>query len=113
MQPEPSGATPIRFGFLLLPHFTLTAFSGLLDVLRLAGDEGDNSQPVRCSWQVIDETLAPVRSSSGIQVVQRPAIASMSGTPNRFFSICCKCSSSRCLAKVASLSVKASTMARC
>ncbi|ETF03706.1 AraC family transcriptional regulator [Advenella kashmirensis W13003] len=69
MHPEPRGATPIRFGFLLLPHFTLTAFSGLLDVLRLAGDEGDNSQPVRCSWQVIDETLALVRSSSGIQVV--------------------------------------------
>lgn len=71
---------PVRFGFILLPYFTLTAFSGLLDVLRLAGDEGDNSRPVRCAWQVIDETLAPVRSSSGIQIVPTEQL----GDPSRF-----------------------------
>lgn len=71
---------PVRFGFLLLPHFTLSAFSGLLDVLRLAGDEGDHSQPVRCTWQVVDETLAPVRSSSGIQVMPSEKL----GDPSRF-----------------------------
>ncbi|CAM5214081.1 hypothetical protein CDEF62S_04785 [Castellaniella defragrans] len=73
-------AGPVRFGFVLLPHFTLTAFSGMLDVLRLAGDEGDHSRPLRCSWQVIDETLSPVRSSSGIQVVPSEAL----GDPARF-----------------------------
>ena len=36
---------------ILLPDFTLTAFSGLVDVLRLASDEGDNSRPRRCSWE--------------------------------------------------------------
>lgn len=71
---------PVRFGFVLLPYFTLTAFSGLLDVLRLAGDEGDDSRPVRCSWQVVDETLAPVRSSSGIQVIPSEPL----GDPSRF-----------------------------
>ncbi|MGE4450732.1 GlxA family transcriptional regulator [Castellaniella sp.] len=71
---------PVRFGFILLPHFTLTAFSGMLDVLRLAGDEGDHSRPLRCSWQVIDETLTPVRSSSGIQVVPSETL----GDPSRF-----------------------------
>ncbi|WP_043686305.1 helix-turn-helix domain-containing protein [Castellaniella defragrans] len=71
---------PVRFGFILLPHFTLTAFSGMLDVLRLAGDEGDHSRPVRCAWQVVDETLAPVRSSSGIQVVPSEVL----GDPARF-----------------------------
>lgn len=71
---------PIRFGFILLSHFTMTAFSGLLDVLRLAGDEGDNSRPVRCSWQVVSETLTPVRSSSGIQVVPSEHL----GDPARF-----------------------------
>jgi transcriptional regulator GlxA family with amidase domain len=70
----------VRFGFILLPHFTLTAFSGMLDVLRLAGDEGDHSRPVRCAWQVVDETLAPVRSSSGIQVVPSEVL----GDPARF-----------------------------
>jgi transcriptional regulator GlxA family with amidase domain len=77
---KPTDTAPIRFGFLLLPHFTLTAFSGLLDVLRLAGDEGDYSQPVRCAWHVVDETLAPVSSSSAIQVVPSEKL----GDPARF-----------------------------
>lgn len=71
---------PVRFGFILLPRFTLTAFSGFLDVLRLAGDEGDNSRPLRCSWQVIGETLAPIESSSGIQVMPTQTL----GDPARF-----------------------------
>ena len=39
----------IRFGIILLPNFTLTAFSGFVDMLRLSADEGDYSKPVRCS----------------------------------------------------------------
>ena len=39
----------IRFGIILLPNFTLTAFSGFVDLLRLSADEGDFSKPVRCS----------------------------------------------------------------
>ncbi|WP_395061815.1 GlxA family transcriptional regulator [Paraburkholderia silvatlantica] len=58
----------IRFGIVLLPNFTLTAFSGFVDMLRLSADEGDYSKPVRCSWRVIGETLAPVRASCGIQI---------------------------------------------
>lgn len=58
----------IRFGIALLPNFTLTAFSGFVDMLRLSADEGDYSKPVRCSWRVIGESLAPVRASCGIQV---------------------------------------------
>jgi transcriptional regulator GlxA family with amidase domain len=58
----------IRFGIVLLPNFTLTAFSGFVDMLRLSADEGDYSKPVRCSWRVTGESLAPVRASCGIQV---------------------------------------------
>jgi transcriptional regulator GlxA family with amidase domain len=58
----------IRFGIVLLPNFTLTAFSGFVDMLRLSADEGDHSKPVRCCWRVTSETLAPVRASCGIQV---------------------------------------------
>lgn len=58
----------IRFGIVLLPNFTLTAFSGFVDLLRLASDEGDMSRPVRCSWTVVGESLVPVRASCGIQV---------------------------------------------
>ncbi|ARK60332.1 AraC family transcriptional regulator [Burkholderia pseudomallei] len=58
----------LRFGIVLLPNFTLTAFSGFVDMLRLSADDGDHSKPVRCSWTVIGDTLAPVRASCGIQL---------------------------------------------
>ncbi|MEK6347413.1 MAG: GlxA family transcriptional regulator [Burkholderia sp.] len=60
--------TRLRFGIVLLPNFTLTAFSGFVDMLRLSADDGDYSKPVRCAWSVIGDTLAPVRASCGIQV---------------------------------------------
>jgi transcriptional regulator GlxA family with amidase domain len=59
---------PVRFGIVLLPNFTLTAFSGFVDLLRLASDEGDLSRPVRSAWSIIGESLTPVRASCGIQV---------------------------------------------
>ncbi|WP_207004728.1 GlxA family transcriptional regulator [Trinickia mobilis] len=65
---DPAPKARIRFGIVLLPNFTLTAFSGFVDMLRLSADEGDYSKPVRCSWSVIGDTLAPVRASCGIQV---------------------------------------------
>lgn len=59
----------LRFGIVLLPNFTLTAFSGFVDLLRLASDEGDMSRPVRCSWTLVGENLVPVRASCGIQIM--------------------------------------------
>jgi transcriptional regulator GlxA family with amidase domain len=63
-----ASSRPLRFGIVLLPNFTLTAFSGFVDLLRLASDEGDMSRPVRCSWMIVGESLLPVRASCGIQV---------------------------------------------
>ncbi|WP_347557475.1 GlxA family transcriptional regulator [Robbsia sp. KACC 23696] len=63
-----AGKDRIRFGIVLLPNFTLTAFSGFVDLLRLSADDGDFSKPVRCTWTVVGETLAPVRASCGIQI---------------------------------------------
>jgi transcriptional regulator GlxA family with amidase domain len=63
-----AASRPLRFGIVLLPNFTLTAFSGFVDLLRLASDEGDMSRPVRCSWTIVGESTAPVRASCGIQV---------------------------------------------
>ncbi|MBN3808046.1 GlxA family transcriptional regulator [Paraburkholderia sp. Ac-20347] len=65
---ESAAKARIRFGIVLLPNFTLTAFSGFVDMLRLSADDGDFSKPVRCSWRVLGETLAPVRASCGIQI---------------------------------------------
>lgn len=68
ISPKAGTTRPLRFGIVLLPNFTLTAFSGFVDVLRLASDEGDMSRPVRCSWTIVGESLVPVRASCGIQV---------------------------------------------
>ncbi|MFE1598990.1 GlxA family transcriptional regulator [Methylobacterium sp. ID0610] len=59
----------LSVGFVLLPRFTLVAFASLVDILRLAADEGDRSRPERCSWSVLAPDLAPVTASCGIQVV--------------------------------------------
>ncbi|MEO9826882.1 MAG: GlxA family transcriptional regulator [Paracoccaceae bacterium] len=52
-------------GFLLLPEFTLLAFSAALDPLRIANQL---SQKLLYRWTVFSETGAPVFSSSGIEV---------------------------------------------
>jgi len=59
---------PLRVGFILSNNFTLTALSNFIDVLRLAADEGDNSQPIRCQWHIMSEADQPLRSSSGILI---------------------------------------------
>ncbi len=60
----------LKFGFVLLPHFTLTAFSTFVDTLRLAGDEGDFSRPVDCQWTFLASNPAGVTSSCGAHVAR-------------------------------------------
>jgi transcriptional regulator GlxA family with amidase domain len=67
-----SGKTPRRqlsVGFVLVPNFTLIAFSAIVDLLRLAGDEGDRSRPERCSWSILAPDLSPITASCGMQVL--------------------------------------------
>lgn len=65
---RPASGAKLRVGFLPLHNFTLTAFSSFLDVLRLAGDEGDRSRPIACSWAVMAPGRRPVRASCGIEI---------------------------------------------
>ena len=58
----------LRVGFVLLPRFTLTAFSGFVDALRLAADEGDRSRPLKCQWSILGSD-APIESSCGVAVL--------------------------------------------
>lgn len=67
-----SGRAPRRqlsVGFVLVPNFTLIAFSAIVDLLRLAGDEGDRSRPERCSWSILAPDLSPITASCGMQVL--------------------------------------------
>ncbi|WP_371228061.1 GlxA family transcriptional regulator [Roseovarius sp. 2305UL8-3] len=54
-----------HFAFLLLPEFTLLAFSSAIDPLRIANQL---AQKPLYQWQVLSEGGGPVRSSSGILV---------------------------------------------
>lgn len=53
------------FGFLLLPEFTLLAFSSALDPLRIANQL---AQKPLYGWLVLSETGKPVASSSGLDI---------------------------------------------
>ena len=63
--------TPGRLSvaIVLVPNFTLLAFSAFVDTLRLAADEGDGSRPIRCSWTVVSHDMRPIRSSCGVSVL--------------------------------------------
>lgn len=58
----------LRVGFILMHNFTLAAFANFVDVLRLAGDKGDRSRPIDCSWKVMNTGRRPARSSCGIEI---------------------------------------------
>lgn len=70
----------LSIGFILCPNFTLLAFSGFVDTLRLAADEGDGSRQIGCSWSIMSPDGLPIRASCGVQV--SPTLALVQ--PQRF-----------------------------
>lgn len=58
----------LRVAFTLLPGFTLTAFAGFVDALRLAGDVGDRSLPRLVEWTLVGKDTLPVTSSCGAAI---------------------------------------------
>lgn len=69
-QPAPTGkhAPKMRVGFVLAHRFTLTAFAGFVDALRLAADDGDRSRPIECEWAVLGDPAVDLVSSCGATV---------------------------------------------
>lgn len=61
-------APKLRVAFTLLPGFTLVAFAGFVDTLRLASDVGDRSRPELAEWTLIGKNNAPVASSCGAEI---------------------------------------------
>ena len=58
----------LRAGILLWPGFTLLAFSGFVDALRLAADIGDRSRQILCRWEIISPSRNPIEASCGVRV---------------------------------------------
>ena len=59
---------PLRVAFVLCPNFTLLAFAGFVDMLRLCADDGDRSRQIHCQWTVLGPTIEPVRASCGVLI---------------------------------------------
>ncbi|MGI4946105.1 MAG: GlxA family transcriptional regulator [Janthinobacterium lividum] len=76
----PRGQGCLSVGIVPLPNFTLTAFAGFIDMLRLAADEGDRSRPRACAWTVLAPDLRPVRASCGVELTPNEVL----GAPERF-----------------------------
>lgn len=58
-------ATKLRFGFLLTPRFTLVAYAGFVDALRLGSDDGDRSRQNLSTWSLLGDEGVPIVSSCG------------------------------------------------
>jgi transcriptional regulator GlxA family with amidase domain len=69
----------LRVGFILLDKFTLAAFSGLIDVLRLAADHGGRSRPLHASWTVMSVDGQPRQSSCSVPVTPNAALLDPAG----------------------------------
>lgn len=78
--PPAAAAHPrLRIGFVLLDKFTLAAFSGLIDALRLAADPGGRSRQVHAAWTVMSSGGGPRRSSCGVCVTPNGALLDPAG----------------------------------
>lgn len=67
MKPSPDSGDDAKLsvGFVCLSDFTLLPFSGFIDVLRLATDDGDRSRQRACRWTVMSADGAEMRASCG------------------------------------------------
>ena len=66
--------SPLRVGFVLLDQFTLAAFGGLIDALRLAADHGGRSRKIHASWTVMSLEGASRRASCGVVISNSAAL---------------------------------------
>jgi transcriptional regulator GlxA family with amidase domain len=58
----------LRVGIVLTAKFTLSALANFVDVLRLAGDEGDGSRQIGCRWHIMSAAKKPIAASCGFEV---------------------------------------------
>lgn len=59
----------LSVAFLLMPQFTLLAFTSFVEALRIAADEWDRSRQIACRWTVLSPDGRPIRASCGIEVL--------------------------------------------
>ena len=62
----PGRPEPLDVAFVLLPKFTMLAFSSAIEPLRMANQL---TQQVLFRWQVLSEDGAPVACSNGVPIM--------------------------------------------
>jgi membrane dipeptidase len=73
----------LRVGFLLMPQFTLLAFTSFVEVLRIEADERDGSRQIACRWwAVLSPDAPPIHATCGIEVRARFAAAAKQHPPS-------------------------------
>ena len=70
----------LKIGFVLAPRFTLTAFAGFIDAIRLAADDADRSRQIDCEWTVLGLPTDSIISSCSVAVKPMAAM----GGPQQF-----------------------------
>ncbi len=63
---QETGKPELSVALVLLHQFTLAAFAGLVDVLRLSADHGGRSRQIHTSWRVVSMDGLPRTSSAGL-----------------------------------------------
>ena len=74
----PSPETPERIGFLLVPQFSMVAFFGAVEPLRIANRLSGRAL---YSWHIFSADGEPVPASNGMTVIAEAAIASVARFP--------------------------------
>lgn len=70
-----TGKPELSVGLVLLDQFTLAAFSGFVDALRLAGDHGGKSRHIHTTWRVMSCDGLPRASSAGLSLAVEGGLA--------------------------------------
>src|SRR5688500_13261556 len=69
MSESPVEPGVLRVGFLLMPQFTLLAFTSFVEALRIAADDWDNSRQIACRWTILSTDARPISASCGVEVL--------------------------------------------
>lgn len=63
----------LRVGFVLLESFTLNAFSGFIEAMRLSADKGGRSRQIACGWEIMGGK--DVTASCGLKITPTSELA--------------------------------------
>ena len=86
--PSYEGKPELTVGCILLDQFTLTAFAGFVDALRLAGDHGGRSRQIHTAWKVMSWDGKPRRASAGMTLDVECALDAVDPSQFDYVAVC-------------------------